>query len=83
MISQARAFANRLQNDATLVDDGGRLRHAFRLAYGREAMESELSLLLGFLSGEDPAETKAANKLSRWERVAQTLLGANEFMYVD
>ena len=83
MLSQARAFAARLQNDKTLADDSARLRHAFLLAYGREALDSEARLLLGFLSGTDAEETKAVNKLTRWERVAQTLLGSNEFMYVD
>ena len=46
--------------------------------YGRPVTERELALGLAYLSGPD-----GGAKLTRWERYAQALLSANEFLYVD
>ena len=54
---------------------------AFQLAYGRPAERGEAQLFVAFLQGKDAEPT--ANRLTRWERVAQILIGSNEFMYVD
>jgi len=77
MVEQARSFAKRLQGEG--ADDAERITRAFRLAYGRPPSQREQDLGLAYLSLEE-TET---NKLSRWERYAQVLLGANEFMYLD
>jgi hypothetical protein len=77
MVEQARSFAKRLHEEG--ADDAARITRAFQLAYGRPPAQQELDLGLAYLSLEE-TET---NKLTRWERYAQVLLGANEFMYLD
>ena len=57
------------------------MQRAFQLAYARPARDEELRLAVAFLSAQD---TEAAqNRLTRWERLAQVLIGSNEFMYID
>ena len=77
MVEQARSFAKRLQQEET--GTAPRIHRAFQLAYGRLPSPQELKLGLAYLSVEDTE----ANKLTRWERYAQVLLGSNEFMYLD
>jgi len=79
VIETAKAFAARVQKDAS--NDADRVERAFQLAYGRPASAAESQVFIGFLGGKD--EDPMANRLSRWERVAQILIGSNEFMYVD
>jgi hypothetical protein len=79
VIETAKAFAARVQKEA--ASDTERIQRAFQLAYGRPASAEESRLFETFLQGQD-AEPMA-NRLSRWERVAQILIGSNEFMYVD
>ncbi len=79
VIETAKALAARVQKEAG--DDAARVQRAFQLAYGRHATDEEARLAVAFLGGTDsPAET---NRLTRWERLAQVLIGSNEFMYVD
>ena len=40
-------------------------------------------MTLEFLGGQDDPMEQNQNRLTRWERLAQVLLGGNEFMYVD
>lgn len=78
MTIQAKAFAARLEKLAQ--DDSERVKKAFQLAFGRPVQEKELALTLAYLKlPVDPQK----DKLSRWEQLAQALLAANEFMYVD
>ena len=79
VIETAKALAARVQKDAS--NDIERVQRAFQLAYGRPASADESQAFMAFLSGTDAAGE--ANRLSRWERVAQILIGSNEFMYVD
>ncbi len=83
MSQQAKAFAKRLQADAGLPDEASRIQRAYQLAYGRAATDVEMDLIQGYLGEKDSVETQAQNKLTRWERVAHTLLSSNEFLYVD
>jgi hypothetical protein len=79
VIGQAKALAARVAAEER--DDPSRVRRAYLLAYGRPATEAELALALHYLNGkDDPAEK---NALTRWERYAQALLAANEFLYID
>jgi hypothetical protein len=80
-VAQARALAARLRAEA--ADDPARVRRAYLLAYGRPATDAEVSLALHYLAGADDPEEARRNQLTRWERYAQTLLAANEFLYVD
>jgi mono/diheme cytochrome c family protein len=79
VIEVSKALAARVQKEA--ASDPERVQRAFALAYGRPATTEEAQVFVAFLQGKD-AEP-AANRLTRWERVAQILIGSNEFMYVD
>jgi hypothetical protein len=88
MVSNAKALAGQV---ASLADnDQGRIRAAFARVYCREPSDREIQLALAYLNAEDsPADVQSKDtatekeKMTRWERYAQVLLGANEFMYVD
>jgi cytochrome c553 len=80
VIETAKALAARVQQDA--ADDRTRVQRAFRLVYGRAASDEETQLAVAFLHGTD-SPAKQTNRLTRWERLAQVLIGSNEFMYVD
>jgi hypothetical protein len=57
------------------------VRRGIALLYARPATPQEVELATRFLASAAPDDGQ--NKLSRWERFAQVLLGSNEFMYVD
>ncbi len=83
MVSAARAVAARLhQPGEAAPDDPAPIRRAYRLLYGREATPRELTIGLTYLRAEDRPEA-ARPDLGRWERYAQALLAANEFLFVD
>jgi cytochrome c553 len=63
-------------------DDAAKIERGYRLAYGRSAESSEIRDAAAFVGGsDDPAEQ--SNQLTRWERLAQVLIGSNEFLFVD
>src|SRR5262249_26678145 len=80
MVARAKAFAARAGREA---DDAARVRRAYLLAYARPPADAELRLALDYLAGQDAPEQAGRNQLSRWERFAQVLLAANEFLYLD
>ena len=69
MIEQARHFADRMR--AASAESAERLRHGFRLAYGRSASDSEVTAL---------AEYSDRHGL---ESAARLLFNGNEFIFVD
>jgi hypothetical protein len=76
MLGEARALATRL-NAATDASNRPRIERAYGLLYGRTPTAAETRLALDFLGRPDsPA-------MPQWEQYAQTLLAANEMMYVD
>jgi hypothetical protein len=86
IVRQAKSLAGRLTATPAEADDG-RIRRAFLLVYGRPPAKDELELGLEFLAdakshGSD-SEGGDKSALSKWERYAQVLLSANEFMYAD
>lgn len=82
MIEQSKAFALRIEKQAgSNLED--QIQFAYLMAFGRPASERELNIAIKFLKTEETEEVKSLNKLSRWERYAQALLGSNEFMYLD
>ena len=80
MVNQAKSFAIRLQQTEGTTAD--RIRLGILLAYGRPATEREVELGQLYLASKDD-ESDNSNRLNRWQRYTQVLLGANEFMYVD
>jgi hypothetical protein len=87
LVRNAKALAARIQGEpreepASYADELARVRRAYVLLYGREATEREVQRAVEFLTAEDSSD-KAENKLTRWEQLAQVLLSANEFLFVD
>lgn len=82
VVEQSRALAARLTTES--MDDTARVHRAHALLFARAPSEAELQLALRYLSMTDAAiDDKPTAKLTRWERLAQALLGSNEMMYVD
>jgi hypothetical protein len=86
LIASARALADRVQDVS--ADDEQRIRFAYELLYSRTATEEEIEVGKSYLSAadsrpEDRNSDADLAQLSRWERYAQALLAANEFMYLD
>jgi hypothetical protein len=76
MQEQARDLAARLTSTPG-EGEAVRVRHAYRLLYGRDPQPVELKLALDYLQKPE------AQGMSRWERYAQVLLVANEMLYID
>ncbi|MEY3456856.1 MAG: hypothetical protein RL215_13 [Planctomycetota bacterium] len=83
MAARARAFAARLEHEATVQDDAARIDLACRLLYGRPAEEADVELGLEFLRETDAGAPVAAGQLTLWQQYAQVLLSASEVMYVE
>ena len=81
VIQNAKALAARLKSGPD-TDDASRIRHAYRLLFGRDAGEPQVRLGLAFL-GAPAAGDQDAGDLTRLERYAQALLASNEFAFVD
>jgi hypothetical protein len=79
VIENARALAARLAADHE-PDDAARVRRVFVRLYGRPATASEVADIIDYLHAPGSGELA---RLNRWERVAQALLCADEFLFVD
>jgi Protein of unknown function (DUF1553)/Protein of unknown function (DUF1549)/Planctomycete cytochrome C len=79
VVDNARALAARLTARQD-EDDAARVRRAFLLLYGRPATATEVHDIVNYLQ---PAQSSRQDSLSRWERVAQALLSADEFLFID
>jgi cytochrome c553 len=82
IIEQAKAFAARLQKEIP-ASPSDRINRAFELAYGRSVTDEERQMAETYLQLPDDPAGAPENKLNRWERLAQVLLGSNEFLYLD
>jgi hypothetical protein len=83
MAARSRAFAARLEREATVKDDAARIDLACRLLYGRPAEDADVELGLEFLRETDAGAPVALGQLTRWQQYAQVLLSASEVMYVE
>ena len=83
MVRQAKALAA-LSNANQGEPEESRVRRAFLRLYARPATDREVRAATEFLSGDDESPgSRDDHPLSRWEQLAQVLLAANEFLYVD
>jgi hypothetical protein len=80
VLEQARRIATRPEITAE-NDSGRRVDALYRLILQRPATTEEVDLALRFVTG--PATRDAPSQRSSWELLAQVLLSANEFMFVD
>jgi hypothetical protein len=85
VLDQSRRLARRLV-DRSDLDDGGRIRLGYAIAYGRLPRAEETVVALEFLQrmtheleavGSEVAQGKA------WQSFCQALVTANEFIYVE
>jgi hypothetical protein len=86
MVRNARALAGQIAPAGD--SDESRVRAAYIRLYCREPNQREMQMAAAYLHANDrqpsdDSQTHAGQKLTRWERYAQALLAANEFMYVD
>jgi cytochrome c553 len=76
-LAQARRLAERLAREAP-ADPDSRIRHAYRLLFGRPATADEIAALRALLgTARQPGSTDA------WVDAAHVLLCCNEFAYLD
>jgi hypothetical protein len=78
VLNQARALAARLEREAG--DMPGRVDRACWLLYARPATAAEQEVAAGLLAAERSAGSDDA---AAWTALAQVMLCANEFVYVD
>lgn len=71
----ARRLATR-PDVAGQTDPAERVRHQFRLCFSREPTDEELAAALEFIATNSPDEKS-------WQRFAQALLLANEFLFIE
>lgn len=68
----------------TDLDDKGRIRYLYETCFGRPATEAEVTRALTYLSRFEVAYAKSKEpKLSAWQSLCKTFVGANEFIYVE
>ncbi len=95
VVSQSARFAERLKAEAG-PDTGGRIRHAWRLAYGTDATEEQLGKAMAFLDEQTALFSGTASKTDDKNKqkpsqaagqalsvFCQALLSSNRFLYVD
>ena len=75
---QAELVAKRLEEQS--VEDSAKIVKAYRLLYNREPKPAELERGLKFI---ESARRDSPQGVSVWQRLAQALLSANEFYYVN
>ncbi|HEV3238455.1 MAG TPA: DUF1553 domain-containing protein, partial [Gemmataceae bacterium] len=87
MVRSAKALAAKL-TAGPKEDEASRICRAFVLLYGRPATTKEVELGLQYLTNSETSDgvaghAKGDRSLTQWEKYAQVLLSANEFLYVD
>jgi hypothetical protein len=75
VIECGRRLVERSEREAG-NDVRARIRHLYGVVYGREPNTDEITLAVEFLG-------EAGAPAGRWERYAQALMEANEFVFVD
>ena len=74
---QAELLAKRLDGATA---DSEKIETAYRLIYDRKPKPAELERGLKFI---ESARRNSSQGVSEWQRLAQALLSANEFYYVN
>ncbi len=81
LVELAKAFAARADIVA-LENPSDRVTRMVQIAWGRTPTESETRLALEYLE-RDKVLSAASDSLAGWDALAQALMMANEFTYVD
>jgi mono/diheme cytochrome c family protein len=78
MTNLAKDLARQAQEHSP--DESERITELYERLYNRPPTSAELQIGRNFVTSTEPTPD---TQLSRWERYAQALLAANEFMYLD
>ncbi len=66
------------------IDDRVRIQNLYRSCFGRFASQKEIERSLTYLAKFEQAYAKSKEpKLSAWQSLCKTMIGANEFIYVE
>ncbi len=83
VLTASKAQAEKLLKRSDL-DEKGRIQYLYRTCFGRSATEKEVTRSLDYLEKFETAYAKAKEpKLSAWQSLCKTMIGANEFIYVE
>lgn len=83
VLTASKAQATSLLKRSDL-DDKGRVQWLYETCFGRPATEEEVTRSLSYLSRFEAIYTTAKEpKLSAWQSLCKTFIGANEFIYVE
>jgi hypothetical protein len=89
VVEQVRSLAGQ-KDFVALKKAGDRIAHLYRRVYGRQAEEEEVKLGLRFVQAAEQdlknpikPDRVGSPSLTPWEKYAQVLVLANEFMFVD
>ena len=80
VVEQARALAERVAREAG-ANEPAQIEWAFRLALARRPDAEELAAITAFLTRPSAGDAEA--KRTALADFCQTLLGTNEFLYID
>ena len=88
VVSQAELFARLVLKEAPPSSpvDSDTVQHAFRMALSRKPTSSERRMLLAFLEEQEERHQELSGEsqaLRIYSNLYQSLLNANEFVYVD
>ena len=87
LLGQARAMAERVRRETAAESADPLARQAvgtWRIGYGREPDGDELRLATAFLAEAKAAAASTSDpELEALTSLCQTMLGSNEFLYVD
>jgi len=79
--NMAKGLASRMKD--AKGDDAAKIERGYRLAFSRGADPEEIRDALAYLAASDDTAEQKSNTLTRWDRLAQVMLGSNEFLYID
>jgi hypothetical protein len=89
-VASARRFAERVSREVGEAANEAKVAHAFELAYGRLAKDSEIRQGVAFLGRQMSHHVEANTKvdqseaqLSAMTHLCHALISSNEFLYVD
>ena len=83
--AQAENFARRVLREGTPAGSSS-IEHAFRLAFARNPSAREKDLLMTFVERQEQRYASAdaeTRRLRAYANLCQSLLSANEFIYID
>lgn len=83
VLSATKTLATKILKRSDL-DDKGRVKYLYETCFGRPATDAELNRSITYLAKFEEIYAKSKEpKLSAWQSLCRTFIGANEFIYVE